>query len=120
MYAHPALAAVIIALILIGSASILASAIAMFRQRDALSKINCLGPCTAAGLPLMAIGAYLDDLGMRGFSVYRFVAMLVTLGSLIVVSAIATNVLARAAYLSGAWIDPDTDPQDLSGRDDSA
>ena len=97
-----------------GSLLVLVSAIAMLRERDALSRITCLSPATGLGLPLIVIAAYVHKVTLVGFSLGAFAQLLLTLVSLLIVSSIASNVLARAAVLSGAPISPVTDPQDLA------
>ncbi len=97
-----------------GATLMLISAVAMVRARDAFGRINVLSPATGLGLPLMVIGGYLHRLTLDGFSLPTLVKALVTLAALLIVSSVASNTLARAAYLSGAPVDPRTDPQDLA------
>ncbi len=103
-------------LCVVGALLVLLSALAMLRERDAFARINVLGPATGMGLPLIVIAAYLHQLTVAGFSVVGLVKLLVTLAALLVVSSVASNTLARAAYLSGAPVYPGTDPQDLAER----
>jgi len=102
------------ALAIIGSLFMLTSAVAMLRQSDALTRINVLSPATGMGLPLIVIAAWLDKLVDRGFEWMPLVQTIITIAALLVVSSVASNTLARAAYLSGAPVDPRTDPQDLA------
>lgn len=115
---HPALGVLIGALCLGGALLILLSAIAMLRERDAVSRINVLSPATGMGLPLIVVAAYLQRLTLTEFSFAGLAKVLVTLAALLVVSSVASNTLARAAYLSGAPVHPATDPQDLAREPD--
>lgn len=101
-------------LVTAGAFLVLVSAVAMHRQRDALSRINVLSPATGLGLPLIVIGAFVHRWATTGFSPGDALKTAVTVGALLVVSSVASNILARAAYLSGARVHPDTRPQELA------
>lgn len=105
---------VLIAVLLLGGAFwMLTAALSMFHARDALSRINVLSPATGLGLPMIVVGAFLQHLRVDGFEPGMLLKTIVTVLALIIVSSVASNVLARAAYLSGAPVDPRTAPQDL-------
>lgn len=99
-----------------GALLVLTSSLLMLRERDAYVRINCLSPATGMGLPLIVLAAYLDEFATAGVTLVAVIQMIVTLVALLVVSSVATNVLARAAYLSGAPVHPDTHPQELAER----
>lgn len=107
------------ALVVVGAFVVLASAIAMMRARDALTRINVLSPATGLGLPLVVVGAYVHKVALSGFSAWGFFQMLLTILALLIVSSVASNTLARAAYASGAKVDPRTRPQDLAREPDA-
>lgn len=111
---NPVLSIVIAILAVLGSLFVLSSAIQMLREKDALCRINSFGPATVLGLPLIVIAAYLHKLATIGFTVNGLIQVLVTLTALLIVSSVASNVLARSTYFSGAPISPDTVPQDLA------
>ncbi|PIE21475.1 MAG: cation:proton antiporter [Arachnia propionica] len=100
---------------LIGSLAILITAIAFFRVRDAVSRINAAGPATALGVPLLTIGSVTVWLSRNGFNLMVLLEGIVVVGAFLIVSTIGSNVLARAAYLSGAPLAEDTEPNDLAG-----
>ncbi|GAB78729.1 multicomponent Na+:H+ antiporter subunit G [Austwickia chelonae] len=99
---------------ILGALFVLVSAIAMMRERDAISRINVLSPATGLGLPLIVVAGYLHRTAQVGFDAVDLAKLLATLAALLVVSSVASNVLARAAYLSGAPVDARTAPQDLA------
>lgn len=106
---------VLIAVLLLGGAFwMLTAALSMFHARDALSRINVLSPATGLGLPMIVVGAFLEHLQTDGFSAAVLLKTIITVLALIIVSSVASNVLARAAYLSGSPVDPRTAPQDLA------
>ena len=103
------------AVLLLGGAFwMLTSALSMFHARDSLSRVNVLSPATGLGLPMIVLGTFLEHTRVDGFDVATLLKTLFTVVALIIVSSIASNVLARAAYLSGAPVDPRTAPQDLA------
>lgn len=102
------------AVAIVGALFMLTSAVAMLRHGDALTRINVLSPATGMGLPLIVIAAWLDKLVYRGFEWMPLIQTVITVAALLVVSSVASNTLARSAYLSGAPVDPRTDPQDLA------
>ncbi len=98
----------------VGALLVLASAVLMVRAPDAYVRISGLSPATSLGLPLIVLAGYLHKLTIVGFTWTGFVRLVLTVGALLVVSSVATNMLARAACLSGAPVSAATDPQDLA------
>lgn len=106
---------VVVAVLCIGgSIFVLLSAIAMHRTRDGLSRINVLSGATGIGLPAMVLGVYLQHVTVHGFDVIDLIKLFVAIGGFIIMSSVASNALGRAAYRSGAPLDPATDPNDLA------
>lgn len=101
-------------LLLGGAFWMLTAALSMFRAHDALARINVLSPATGLGLPMIVIGAFLLHTKVDGFEVAVLIKTILAVVALIFVSSIASNVLSRAAYLSGSAVDPRTAPQDLA------
>lgn len=106
---------VLIAVLLLGGGFwMLTTALSMFHARDGLSRINVLSPATGLGLPMIVVGAFLQHTRVDGFEVDMLLKTVLTVVALIVVSSVASNVLARAAYLSGSPVEDRTAPQDLA------
>lgn len=103
-------------LVILGALAFLVSAIGMIRVRDAVSRVNCLGPATAVGLPLIFLGALVEQTLVSGWSWIDFVKLVLAVLASLVISSVASNTLGRAAYRSGAPLDPKTDPNELAGR----
>lgn len=105
-------------LMLGGALLVLLSAVAMVRARDALQMMNVFSPATGMGLPLVVAGVWVHLTGRDGFDWWALAVSLVTVASLVIVSSLASNTLARAVYQSGAPVDPRTEPQDLASPSD--
>ncbi|WP_062242264.1 cation:proton antiporter [Brevibacterium epidermidis] len=97
-----------------GSLLLLASALAMFRVRDALSRINVFSPATGLGMPLIVMAAYVFDLYSSGFSWVSLIMAIIAVLCLIIVSSVASNTLARSALLSGQPVYRKTSPNRLA------
>jgi multicomponent Na+:H+ antiporter subunit G len=95
-------------LMLLGSLFFAVTAIGMLRSRDAISRVNNLSPATAAGLPLIIIGAAVHDLAAGDLSVLDGLKATLAVGAALVVSSVASNMLGRAAYRSQQQLDPRT------------
>ena len=99
-------------LAVLGAVLVLSVAVAQFRARDAVSRINALGPATALGLPLILVAAALGWTATDGFDLMLWAKTAVTMMALLIVSSVASNVLARATIRTDARLDPRTEPND--------
>lgn len=97
-----------------GAIFVLLSALAMLRARDGLSRINVLSGATGMGMPWMVTGVYLHHVQVHGFTVVDLVKLIVAVAGFVIMSSVASNALGRAAYRSGAPLDPATEPNDLA------
>jgi multicomponent Na+:H+ antiporter subunit G len=95
-------------LLVAGSLFFLVAAIGMLRSRDAISRVNNLSPATGAGLPLIIVGAVLGDAARDELTVVDAVMAALAIAAALVVSSVASNMLARAAYRSQRALDPRT------------
>jgi multicomponent Na+:H+ antiporter subunit G len=101
-------------LCLVGAGFVLVSAVAMMKARDGLSRINVLSAATGLGLPLIVFGAFVHDVQTNGFDWVDLVKATVAVLGFIIMSSVASNNLGRAAYRSGAPVDPATRPNELA------
>lgn len=97
-----------------GSLLMLSSALAMFRVRDALSRINVFSPATGLGMPLIVAAVYIYDIHTEGFSWGSLLMAAVAVLCLIIVSSVASNTLSRASVLSGQPVYRKTAPNRLA------
>lgn len=97
-----------------GALFVLVSGLAMFKARDGLSRINVLSAATGVGMPSIAVGAYVWTVSAQGFLWVDLVKVAVAVLGFIIMSSIASNAITRAAYRSGAPLDPQTSPNHLA------
>ncbi len=98
-----------------GALGYLVTAIAILRSRDAVSRVNALGPATALGFPGVVLAALFYRISTDGWSWVTAIESAGAILAALVVSSTASNALGSAAYRSGAPLDPATDPNDLLG-----
>lgn len=110
--------AVVGALCIVGALFVLASAVGMFRVRDGVSRVNVLSGATGVGMPALVLGVYVHDVAVNGFDVLSLVKAVAAVGGFVVMSSVASNALGRAAYRSGAPLDPATSPNHLAEAPD--
>lgn len=101
-------------LLLLGGFTVVTAARTLFVERDAISRINAFGIATTLGLPLITAAAMFGRFLYYGFSWEILLKSLGAILAFILVSSVASNALARAAYMSGAPVDPATAPNDLA------
>jgi multicomponent Na+:H+ antiporter subunit G len=101
---------------IVGALGFLVSAVAVLRVRDAVSRVNSLGPATAVGVPLILTAALIQQSITAGWVWGDLVKVLLAIAGSVIVSSVASNTLGRAAYRSGAALDPKTRPNELAGR----
>lgn len=101
-------------LCLTGAAFVLVSAVAMVKARDGLSRINVLSAATGLGMPLIVVGAFVEDVRGNGFDWLDLVKAAIAVLGFIIMSSVGSNNLGRAAYRSGAPVDPSTRPNELA------
>lgn len=97
-----------------GSLVMLASALAMFRVNDALSRINVFSPATGLGMPLIVAAAWIADVDVNGFDWSSLLIAALAILCLIIVSSVASNTLSRASVLSGQPVHRKTRPNRLA------
>ncbi|MGO0577145.1 cation:proton antiporter [Ornithinimicrobium panacihumi] len=97
-----------------GALFVLASAVGMLRVRDGVSRVNVLSGATGVGMPAIVAGIYVNSVAVDGFDGLALFKALVAVGGFVVMSSVASNALGRAAYRSGAPLDPATDPNELA------
>ena len=98
---------------ILGALCFLVSAIAMTRVGDALSRINVLSVATGLGMTLFVIATFTHETVRGGFSWVTLLEAVVAIGATLGVTSVASVTLARAAYRSGAELDPRTRYDDL-------
>nr|BFF06500.1 hypothetical protein GCM10023233_14690 [Brevibacterium otitidis] len=97
-----------------GSLIVLFTGIAMFRAKDALSRINVFSPATGLGMPMILAAAYIYTLWEDGFSLMRLFMAFVAFVALLLVSSVASNTLSRATFMGGSPVWRKTHPNRLA------
>lgn len=95
-------------LAVLGGIFFLISGVAMFRARDAITRVNLLGPATGVGMPLVLLSAFTHATWEHGFSWVHLVEVLTAIAAMLIVSSVASFSMGRSIYRAGAELDPRT------------
>ena len=98
---------------ILGALCFLAATIAVNRVGDALGRINTMSVATGLGMVLFIIAACAHVMLREGFSWVVLAEALVAVFATFVVVTIASMTIARAVFMTGTDLDPDTDTRDL-------
>lgn len=79
-----------------GSLYLLGSIIAMWRSRDALSRLNQLSAGITVGVPALVVGNAILEFGQGSLTWGKALTGLLAIAALLVVATIASEVLGRA------------------------
>ena len=99
---------------LLGALCFLVASAAVARTGDALTRINVLSVATGIGMAFFVCAAFAHEVYTSGFSWTALFMALVAIGANVVVTTVASVILARAVYRSGARLDPRTGYDDLA------
>lgn len=97
-----------------GALCFLASSLAMFRVKDALSRINVLSVATGIGVVQFVLAAFVYVVREEGFTWVTLFEALVAIGATFVVTTVASMTLARSVYLTRSFKDPAMEVDDLA------
>lgn len=100
-------------LMVLGAAAVVTGTRSLFVEKDAISRVNAFGITTTLGLPFITAGAMFGRFLDEGFTWEILLKSLAAILAFVLVSSVASNALTRAAYMSGAALDPATNPNDL-------
>ena len=100
------------------------------QQREMTESFGALGPMYVLALivmfgmlaipfrsyiqPLIVLGAFVEDVRTNGFTWLDLLKVVIAVLGFIIMSSVASNNLGRAAYRSGAPVDPATRPNELA------
>lgn len=98
---------------ILGALCFLAATLAVNRVRDALGRINTMSVATGLGMVLFIVAAFAHVTVREGFSLVVLAEALVAMFATFVVVTIASMTIARAVFMTGTDLDPDTDTRDL-------
>ncbi|WP_165242496.1 Na+/H+ antiporter subunit G [Corynebacterium lizhenjunii] len=90
----------VIASILIVAATFLsvATAIALWRAPDALSRVNLLGPTIGLAIPLVLVAKLIVDSAEHGFSLVNLLKVVLTLFGVWIIGSVGSYYMGRSIY----------------------
>lgn len=102
---------VVYALVAIATLAIVATAVALWRAPDALTRVNVLGPTTGIAVPLLIIAVMVNDALAGDLSPHHWIRALLAIAGLWVIGAVGSFTMGRSLY-GVTVVDPGSAPED--------
>lgn len=90
----------IIAAVLVIAATVMvvATAVALWRAPDALTRVNLLGPTVGVAVPLLLVAKLIIDWSTTGFDFWNLVKVLLTLFGVWIIGSVGSFYMGRSIY----------------------
>ena len=90
----------IIAAVLVIAATVMvvATAVALWRAPDALTRVNLLGPTVGVAVPLLLFAKLIIDWSTTGFDFWNLVKVLLTLFGVWIIGSVGSFYMGRSIY----------------------
>ena len=85
-------------LVILATVMVVATAVAMWRAPDALTRVNLMGPVVGVGVPLLLVGKLIMDWSTTGFDLNNFIRAIVAIAGVWVVASVGSYYLGRSIY----------------------
>ena len=85
-------------LVVLATVMVVATAVAMWRAPDALTRVNLMGPVVGVGVPLLLVGKLIMDWSTTGFDLNNFIRAIVAIAGVWVVASVGSYYLGRSIY----------------------
>ncbi|AKK07682.1 Na+/H+ antiporter subunit G [Corynebacterium testudinoris] len=77
---------------------VVATALAMWRAPDALTRVNLLGPVVGVGVPLLLVAKLIMDWSTQGFDPNNFVRAIIAIAGVWIVGSVGSYYMGRSIY----------------------
>jgi len=85
-------------LVILATVMVVATAVAMWRAPDALTRVNLMGPVVGVGVPLLLVGKLIMDWSTTGFDLNNLIRAIVAIAGVWVVASVGSYYLGRSIY----------------------
>lgn len=89
---------VVSVLVVLATVMVVATAVAMWRAPDALTRVNLLGPVVGVGFPLLMVSKLVIDWSTTGFDANNFVRALLAIAGVWIVASVGSYYMGRSLY----------------------
>ena len=85
-------------LVILATIMVVATAVAMWRAPDALTRVNLLGPVIGVGFPLLMVSKLIIDWSSTGFDLNNFVRAVLAIAGVWIVASVGSYYIGRSIY----------------------
>ena len=85
-------------LVILATIMVVATAVAMWRAPDALTRVNLLGPVVGVGFPLLVVSKLIIDWSTTGCDLNNLVRALLAIAGVRVVASVGSYYMGRSIY----------------------
>lgn len=85
-------------LVVLATVMVVATAVAMWRAPDALTRVNLLGPVVGVGFPLLVTGKLIIDWSTTGFDLNNLVRAVLAIAGVWIVASVGSYYMGRSIY----------------------
>ncbi|PIS66773.1 Na+/H+ antiporter subunit G [Corynebacterium striatum] len=85
-------------LLIVATILVVATAIALWRAPDALTRVNLLGPTVGLAVPLLLVAKLIVDFSENGFSLWSLVRVLIACFGVWIIGAVGSFYMGRSIY----------------------
>ncbi|NLF89941.1 MAG: Na+/H+ antiporter subunit G [Corynebacterium marinum] len=89
---------VVSALVILATVMVVATAVAMWRAPDALTRANLIGPVVGVGVPLLLLSKLIIDWSTTGFDLNNFIRAILAIAGVWIVGAVGSYYIGRSIY----------------------
>ena len=85
-------------LLIVATWLVVATAIALWRAPDALTRVNILGPTVGLAVPLLLVGKLVVDFAENGFDLWSLVRVLIACFGVWIIGSVGSFYMGRSIY----------------------
>ena len=85
-------------LLIVATVMVVATAVALWRAPDALTRVNLLGPTVGIAVPLLLVAKLVVDSSENGFSLWSLVRALIACFGVWIIGSVGSFYMGRSIY----------------------
>ena len=85
-------------LLVVATILVIATAIALWRAPDALTRVNLLGPTVGLAVPLLLVAKVVVDFAENGFSLWSLIKVMIACFGVWIIASVGSFYMGRSIY----------------------
>ena len=85
-------------LLVVATILVIATAIALWRAPDALTRVNLLGPTVGLAVPLLLVAKVVVDFAENGFSLWSLIKVMIACCGVWIIASVGSFYMGRSIY----------------------